>query len=306
MSLGKLESKKVQWMRLERSLTGLSVGDAFGERFFWDQVLAAKRMETRELPAEVPWRYTDDTEMALAIADVIEANGEILGDALAQAFVRRFSREAWRGYGGGAMDLLEEIRRGTGWREAAKALFGGGSYGNGGAMRAAPLGAYFASDGMEKVVEQAIRSAEVTHAHLEGQAGAIAVAVAAAQAVRMGEHFEAAEGRKLMEVAHTHTPEGKTRKNIEDALNLSPAVQVAHAAKMLGSGQQVSAQDTVGFSLWCAARCWGDFEGAMWCTVSGWGDRDTTCAIVGGILGAGGAQIPEEWIARREALARHI
>ena len=59
-------------------------------------------------------------------------------------------------------------------------LFGGeGSFGNGAAMRVAPLGAYFA-DELDAVVEQASFSAEVTHSHPEGIAGAIAVAVAAA------------------------------------------------------------------------------------------------------------------------------
>ena len=51
-------------------------------------------------------------------------------------------------------------------------------------MRVAPLGAYFA-DALKTVVEQAQRSAEVTHAHPDGMAGAIAVAVAAAWAWRL-------------------------------------------------------------------------------------------------------------------------
>src|SRR5258707_3583505 len=81
--------------------------------------------------------------------------------------------------------LLATIRQRRGhWREEAQALFGGqGSFGNGSAMRVAPLGAYFADD-LDAVVEQASRSAEVTHAHAEASAGAIAVSLAAAQAWR--------------------------------------------------------------------------------------------------------------------------
>ena len=37
-------------------------------------------------------------------------------------------------------------------------------------------------------------------------------------------------------------------------------------------------------ALWCAARYLDDYEEALWLTVSGLGDRDTTCAIVGGIV----------------------
>jgi ADP-ribosylglycohydrolase len=46
-----------------------------------------------------------------------------------------------------------------------------------------------------------------------------------------------------------------------------------------------------------------DFEEAMWTTVAGLGDRDTTCAIVGGIvaLRVGEAGLPS-WQGRREPL----
>jgi ADP-ribosylglycohydrolase len=46
------------------------------------------------------------------------------------------------------------------------------------------------------------------------------------------------------------------------------------------------------------------FEEAMWTTVAGLGDRDTTCAIVGGIvvLAAGSVAVPAEWLASREPL----
>jgi ADP-ribosylglycohydrolase len=58
-------------------------------------------------------------------------------------------------------------------------LDGRGSFGNGGAMRIAPLGAFFADD-VERVVVEARRAREVTHAHPEAVARAVAVAVAAA------------------------------------------------------------------------------------------------------------------------------
>jgi hypothetical protein len=48
------------------SLDGLSVGDAFGERFFGPSEAVLRRISRRELP-DTPWIYTDDTEMALSI-----------------------------------------------------------------------------------------------------------------------------------------------------------------------------------------------------------------------------------------------
>ncbi|MEU4744304.1 ADP-ribosylglycohydrolase family protein, partial [Actinosynnema sp. NPDC023658] len=59
--------------------------------------------------------------------------------------------------------------------------------------------------------------------------------------------------------------------------------------------------DTVPFALWCAARHPDDLEAALWATASAGGDIDTTCAVVGGVLGARTAP-PAEWVARCEPL----
>jgi ADP-ribosylglycohydrolase len=71
-----------------------------------------------------------------------------------------------------------------------------------------------------------------------------------------------------------------------------------------GNGSAVTAPDTVPFALWCAARHLGSYEAALWSTVSGRGDRDTTCAIVGGIvvMYAGVESIPVEWLEHREQI----
>lgn len=89
-------------MRRERarlSLEGLSVGDAFGECFFVSPTVAQSMVEQRALKRE-PWRYTDDTEMALAIVRVLEEHGRIDQDALARLFGQRYRRNPRRGYGG--------------------------------------------------------------------------------------------------------------------------------------------------------------------------------------------------------------
>ena len=72
----------------------------------------------------------------------------------------------------------------------------------------------------------------------------------------------------------------------------------------LGNGSRVTAPDTVPFALWCAARHLDQFEEALWATVSGLGDRDTTCAIVGGVvaLAVGPSGLPPAWVAAREPL----
>jgi ADP-ribosylglycohydrolase len=285
--------------RARLSLEGLSLGDSFGERFFVPPALAESLVEQRVLPAP-PWHYTDDTAMALSIVETLEVHGAIDQEVLAQAFFRRYRADPGRGYGGMAHHILREIGAGTPWRRVSRAAFGGmGSMGNGGAMRAAPIGGYFADD-LKAASAQAQRSAEVTHAHPEGQAGAAAVAVAAARAAGAP-----SDPREILEAALAFTPDGQTRAGIAEALRLPFDSSVAAAVGRLGNGSQVISQDTVPFSLWCAARHASHFEEALWTTVSGLGDRDTTCAIVGGIvsLAVGREALPSGWLASREPLA---
>ncbi|HZH14654.1 MAG TPA: ADP-ribosylglycohydrolase family protein [Archangium sp.] len=287
--------------RARLSLEGLSVGDAFGECFFVSPAVAQTMVEERVLPRE-PWRYTDDTEMALAIVRVLEEHGRINQDALARLFGQRYRRNPRRGYGATAHDILQKIHLGLPWREVSSEVFEGtGSLGNGGAMRVAPLGAWFADD-LGRVVSEARASAEVTHFHPEGQAGAIAIAVAAAWAHRWQETRPPA--RQLFEAVLDHTPPGETRAGLEKAREWPLEATPTSAARTLGSGQRVISQDTVPFSVWCAARHLDSYEEALWSTVAGMGDRDTTCAIVGGIvaLSAGRESIPRAWLSAREPL----
>ncbi len=290
--------------RLERarlSLRGLSVGDAFGECFFVQDAMTP--IAARRLPAAM-WRFTDDTVMAISIVETLEAHRGVEPDDLAARFARRYQQDPGRDYGRGVHEILNAVLQGKEWREAAAGGFGGqGSMGNGGAMRAAPVGAYFADD-VDAAVLNAGLSSRVTHTHPEGVAGTVAVAVAAAVAAQPDERSWTARGRRLLETARDRTPDGDTRYGLTLALDLPDDATIEEAAMTLGTGQRVLSQDTVPFSLWCAARHLDDFTEAMWTTVAGLGDRDTTCAIVGGIVGAahGSGGVPAAWDAATERL----
>jgi ADP-ribosylglycohydrolase len=276
------------------SLDGLSIGDAFGELFF---TISSSAGPTNLPPG--PWRWTDDTHMALSVMEVLERFGRIEQDALAHAFARRFAAEPYRGYGSGAMTLLSQLADGADWRTAAPALFGGGSYGNGAAMRAAPIGAYFAGD-LATAAAEARSSAEVTHAHVEGQAGAIAVAAAAAWVAS-----RPSEATGLFAAVLDVVPPGETRDAIEKAAALDAATNVDDVIDRVGNGSRILAQDTVPFALWCACHHMDDYARALWTAVSRFGDCDTLSAIVGGIvvMQHGESAIPEEWRQRREPLS---
>lgn len=287
--------------RARCSLEGLSVGDAFGETFFVSPELVEGLIAERALAART-WHYTDDTLMAMSVFSVLRQHGHIHQPALAKSFAERY--DSTRGYGPAMHRLLWEIKCGEDWSERAHSLFEGqGSFGNGAAMRVAPLGAYFAGD-MDAVVEHAARSAVITHTHEEAIAGSIAVAVAGARAYELRAALVSPGRSEFLDLVLPYVPESEVRSKIRQAREMAANASVQFAVSVLGNGVRVSAQDTVPFALWCAGEHLSNYEEALWLTVSGLGDRDTTCAIVGGIVAmyTGVEGIPPEWLKAREAL----
>ena len=285
------------------SLVGLSVGDAFGNLI---DSRDARHRAKRLVAMQRPWRWTDDTAMAICIVEQLEHRNAVDPDALAAAFAERFAREPDRGYGAGAVSLLTRVTAGADWRVEAKRLFDGGSYGNGAAMRAAPIGACFATD-LARVRDEALRSAEPTHAHPDGAVGAVAVAIAAALATR--------HELSLAEVVRW-TPDSPTRAGLARAAELGVGFDVQLAGEELGTGANITSRDTVPFAVWVAARCVGSFEDALWTATAHPGleagtsallgaiDRDTIGAMVGGIVACavGMDGIPLLWREATEAV----
>lgn len=282
------------------SLQGLTCGDCFGESFFlpFDQALTT--IARRTLPA-TPWPFTDDTLMAVSILNTLRHEGQILPEHLAHSFSQLYDPD--RGYGPAMHGHLLNLRviGAEHWQRESQALFNGrGSFGNGAAMRVAPLGAFFADD-LNRLVEQARLSAITTHSHEDAIAGAIAVALAAALAWNQRDSPAPAPTNLLSHIAAL-TPSGPIRDGLLHAATLPPALSAAQAALRLGNGSRATAADTVPFALWCAATWPDSYQEALWQTVSALGDRDTTCAIVGGIviLRTGETSIPREWLTRAE------
>ncbi|MET8861308.1 ADP-ribosylglycohydrolase family protein, partial [Streptomyces sp. NPDC004579] len=166
------------------SLQGLAFGDAFGDR--WFSILrqeGSAALEARTLPPEPLWRWSDDTAQALVLVrELAEGGGTVDQDRLALGLAAAYAEDTHRGYGASMHDVLRRIGAGEPWREVVAGQFGGqGSWGNGAAMRAAPLGAWHAVD-LDVVAEQAACQSAVSHHHPEAIVAAVAVALAAALA----------------------------------------------------------------------------------------------------------------------------
>ncbi|WP_371481666.1 ADP-ribosylglycohydrolase family protein [Kitasatospora sp. NBC_00315] len=279
------------------SLHGLSVGDALGAQFFVPGT--APHLAARTTPPG-RWPWTDDTEMACSVHAGYAERGAVDIFDLTRSFALRHDFD--RGYGPAANRLLRLVREGGDAGRLAAELFDGqGSYGNGAAMRVAPLGAAFAAD-PAAAVRPAADTAVITHTHPQAVDGAIAVAVAAAHAARA--RTEPTTPAAFLTAVRALTPRGAVHDGLGEAIALLGESDPRAAARVLGNGSRVSAADTVPYALWCAARRLDDYPGAVWDAVTAGGDVDTTAAITGGVVAAhtGTAGIPADWLAAREPL----
>lgn len=282
-----------------KSLKGISIGDAFGESFFGETNKMLNHIHQRTIP-ETSWEFTDDTVMAIAVFEQLEENQDINQNQLAERFTINHEKDVNRGYGATARRILREIGEGGDWREISKGVFEGmGSMGNGSSMRVGPIGAYYFDD-LKKVKDLATKSAEITHSNIEGITGAIAVAVATAIATELSINHSKITPREFIERVANELPDTDTdtRSKIRKSLSVPYHYNIETVKTILGNGSKIMVQDTVPFSIWCAAHNLNNFEEAIWKAVSILGDRDTICAIVGGItiMSAKEESVPVNWV----------
>ncbi|GAA1824727.1 ADP-ribosylglycohydrolase family protein [Luedemannella flava] len=284
------------------SLRGLALGDAFGETWFFRPAADVDRQLTGRVLAPAPWPWTDDTAQAVCLYAELRDGGEVDQDRLASRLAAAYDDDPYRNYGPSMHGVLKAIHDGEPWRGVTGRQFDGqGSWGNGAAMRVAPLGAYFADD-LALAVAQARLSAEVTHAHPEAAAGAVAVAAATALAV------SGVAGDELLAGVLAVTPPSEVASRLRRVVDRPLTHDPRWIAGEVGSGRQISAPDTVPYALWCAARHLDDLVEALWATASGAGDVDTTCAIVGGIVAGrtGLTAVPATWLSACEPLPSSV
>ncbi len=233
--------------------------------------------------------YTDDTQMMLGVAEALLADGRIVEETLIHRFAANFRMQ--RRYGIGVIRILEAVRLGGDWRLLATSMFPGGSYGNGAAMRVAPVGLFSHQD-LDRVWEEARRSSQPTHQHPLGIEGAQLLAVAVALLVRESPFHR----DRFYEELRSRATLDEYRWLLDSAACLSPDDTVS----ILGNG--IEAHRSVVTSIACFALSPNSYEEAVGRAITLGGDTDTLAAMTGALsgtyLGIGG--IPARLIERLE------
>jgi len=265
------------------ALLGCAIGDAVGELAFQ----LRNRNDLMATAARLPvLRYTDDTAMAIGLAESLLESGAVDPADLGARFARAYEAEPWRGYGPGPPRIFAEVARaGVGYAEAARSLYGGeGSLGNGAAMRVAPLGVALHGD-LDRLYDAACASAEITHAHPEGQDGAAvqatAVALATAHHVADMPLDPAAAADRLTATARTDAIRAKMATV---AQALAEAWTPAAAADAIG--RSVAVGESMPFAVYAFLATPEDSLRCMDTAILNGGDRDTLGAMAMAVAGA--------------------
>jgi poly(ADP-ribose) glycohydrolase ARH3 len=244
--------------------------------------------------------FTDDTQMTLALAEWLTTDEKLSGKTLLEHFCRMY--EPWRHYGSGTRLILENFPHAQDrWMDLATAMFPQGSYGNGSAMRIAPVG-LFLHNNLAAVLKAAHVSSLVTHAHYLAVQGSALQATAVALAVRgpvdTGNFLTMLANSLLhfQELGQDTTVYKKALARIVEGIskNVSPQKM----SKLLGNG--IKAEEAVPMAIYCYLSNQNSFEKAIESAIFLGGDTDTIASMTGAISGAalGEGSIPRRWIER--------
>lgn len=232
-------------------MLGAILGDIVGRPYEFDR----NNHKSKEFPLFCSRsRFSDDTVMAIAVAEAVMAGGKDLPRIREESIrsMRKWGREyPWAGYGSRFRNWL-----------IAPSPRPYHSYGNGSAMRVAAVGWLF--EDLHTVQQVAKATAEVTHDHPEGIKGAQATAAA-------------------IYLART----GHSKQQIKEYITRAFGYDLSRSCDAIRPGYHhvESCQETVPEAITAFLES-TSYEDALRTAVSLGGDSDTLACITGGIAEA--------------------
>jgi len=262
--------------RYQGTLVALALADALCapyeggvlEKLLWKLFSKTKKGEIR---------YTDDTQMTIDLATSIIKYKGVNQDMLAIQFANSYQ---WsRGYGPSAAKLLKKIKKGQNWSQLNTKYFKEGSYGNGAAMRIAPIALLFYNN-EELLLKATKQSAVITHAHPDAIIGANIIALSIASMLN-NQHY-------TLIVKLINMTTGNYQKKLKRAkawLDIEKDTTTVEVAQYLGNG--IQAINSTVTSLYLALKFLNkDYNELIKFVQKLKGDTDTIAAMAAAIWGA--------------------
>ncbi|XP_043792049.1 ADP-ribose glycohydrolase ARH3-like [Apis laboriosa] len=195
MDLSLLKSK------FRGSMLGALIGDCIGSPYDNEgqltcgtKLVLQKSFDKLEGPIfKAPvMQFTDDSAMTYSLAKSLVEQKELDIIDITKRFVKSYYEEPNRGYGIGVVTVFQKLRgnKFTDIESPAKEQFNSqGSWGNGGAMRIAPI-ALFSYQNYDKLLDIVRKVTQITHTHKVGIDGAILQATAIYQSLHLNPNEE--------------------------------------------------------------------------------------------------------------------
>lgn len=267
------------------SLIGTAIGDSLGARI--------EGMPEFQHVHDIAPRYTDDTVMTLGVAEsLIVRRGYDYWDMI-DRFVRDYEQEPWRRYGMGIPRIFRMVKSGRmGFGMLDRQIYPEGSFGNGAAMRVAPVGLLYHDD-PRMLREVAYHTASITHSNVLALEGAALQACAVALAVHTDP--ENIKTKEFIGALRMFTKAGPYQEKLKAIVRLLEGdAAKEQVVKELGNG--VEALNSVPTAIYSFLANHG-FESAVTYAVGLGGDADTIGAMSGAIAGAcyGIEHLPDRW-----------
>ncbi|XP_064162675.1 ADP-ribosylhydrolase ARH3 [Anguilla rostrata] len=312
--------------RFRGALVGAVLGDCIGGEFEGAEEVPMERvlqhLNGLDQDSDCILQYSDDTAMTRCVVQSLLTRGGFDQQDMAHRFAEEYRRSPGRGYGSGVIQVLRKLASPqlSDVFQPARAQFGGrGSFGNGGAMRAAPFALAFRN--IADVKRYAGLGAMLTHSCSLGYNGAVLQALAVHYALQGALAVPQAFINKLISEMEAVESEDQARSDaralnepelpfcarlhrVKELMEQS-SVSVEEVISELGNG--IAALHSVPTAIFCALHClepraglpeqYGGLERTLaYCLALG-GDTDTIACMAGAIAGAhyGADAIPPSW-----------
>ena len=282
--------------KFKGALIASALGDAIGELAFKykrrEQLLQAIDNSEKLI-------YTDDTAMAIALAEYLIENDTVDVEKLGEKFACSYEREPWRGYGPGPPKIFRLVKeKKISFKKAAQHIYPGGSFGNGAAMRVTPAALYFYKD--RDFRKKITLTCVPTHVHPLAIDGAVILA----EGIKFLLEKEKFENKELIEelLRISRCDEFKDKiKKISFLIEQNCSLQKAKIVL----GNNSTALGSVPFAIFAFLKNKENFQEGLISEVLISGDRDTVGCMSGALWGSylGMENIPYNWLFKLENIA---
>ncbi|XP_071378760.1 ADP-ribosylhydrolase ARH3 [Centroberyx affinis] len=320
--------------RFRGALVGAVLGDCVGGEFEgaeevpMENVLRHLSSLDDDTKGDGILEYSDDTAMARCVVQSLLTRTGFDEQDMARRFAKEYSVSPGRGYGFGVIQVLKKLsspQLSDVYQPARDQFNGRGSFGNGGAMRAAPFALAFPDP--TDVKRFARLGAMLTHSCSLGYNGAVLQALAVHLSLqgaldlpqqfisRLITEMEEVEGDEATRndarvLTEAEKPFCERLHRVKDLMDRSK-VSIEEVISELGNG--IAALHSVPTAIFCVLHClqpreslpenYGGLQRTMAYSLALGGDTDTIACMAGAIAGAhyGIETIPQTWIKCCEA-----